>query len=69
MSKENTKKSKDKKREKVTDLNLWTYNENCELEMVKIPIQHRMEFLYKFGLVSPPEKQSVLDWLESINNI
>lgn len=68
----NRKKTTGKKsntRKKVTELNLWAYNENCDLEMVKVPIQHRMNFLYRFGVMTPPDKQQVLEWLESIKNV
>lgn len=68
MAKSSTKKTT-KKRKKVTDLNLWTYNDNCELEMVKVPIEYRMDFLYRFGVMTPPDKQQVIDWLESIKSV
>ena len=57
------------RRKKSTDLNLWTYNEECKLERVKVPIKYRMDFLYRFGVMTPPDKQRVMDWLESIKSV
>ena len=77
MAKENTttkKKTTTKKvtkkvtKKRSTDLNLFVYNENCDLEIVKVPIKYRMDFLYRFGVMTPPDKQQVIDWLESIKN-
>lgn len=77
MAKENTttkKKATTKKvtkkvtKKRSTDLNLFVYNENCDLEIVKVPIKYRMDFLYRFGVMTPPDKQQVIDWLESIKS-
>ena len=57
------------RRKKSTDLNLWTYDENCNLTIVKVPIKYRMDFLYRFGVMTPPDKQRVMDWLESIKSV
>jgi hypothetical protein len=64
-----TKKSNNSKskRVKITNLNMWTYNDDCKLEMVKIPIEHRMGFLNNFGFLDIPSKQKVMEWLENIN--
>jgi len=74
MAKENTttkKKTTTKKvtKKRSTDLNLFVYNENCDLEIVKVPIKYRMDFLYRFGVMTPPDKQQVIDWLESIKSV
>jgi hypothetical protein len=68
-AKKSTTRKKTTRRKKVTDLNLWTYNEECKLERVKVPIQYRMDFLYRFGVMTPPDKQQVLEWLEAIKNV
>ena len=62
-------KRKTTRRKKVTDLNLWAYNEKCELVKIKVPIKYRMDFVYRFGVMSPPDKQQVMDWLESIKSV
>ena len=66
-----TKKTNTKKvaKKRSTDLNLFVYNENCELEIMKVPIKYRMDFLYRFGVMSAPSKERVIEWLESIKSV
>jgi len=71
MTKQTTDKKSTKKTTKKgsTDLNLFVYNEECNLEIIKVPIQYRMDFFYRFGVMTPPDKQQVIDWLESIKSV
>ena len=68
-SRAKTTKPKTTRRKKVTNLNLWAYNEKCELVRIKVPIKYRMDFVYRFGVMTPPDKQQVMDWLESIKSV
>lgn len=69
--KTSTKKTTTKKlaKKRSTDLNLFVYNENCELEIMKVPIKYRMDFVYRFGVMSAPSKERVIEWLESIKSV
>ena len=64
-----TKPKTTRRRKKVTNLDLWAYNEKCELVRIKVPIKNRMDFVYRFGVMTPPDKQQVMDWLESIKSV
>ena len=69
--KTSTKKTTTKKvaKKRSTDLNLFVYNENCDLEIMQVPIKYRMDFLYRFGVMTPPSKERVIEWLESIKSV
>lgn len=63
-----TRKARKPRRKKIKDLNLWTYDENQELAIVKVPVKYRMDFLRKFGVLEPANKSEVVSWLKEIKN-
>lgn len=44
-------------------MNIWVYNDSCEIEKIKIPTKLRMDFISTFGVERLTYKPLVESWL------
>jgi len=63
-----TRRSKKKKKVDNTNLNLFVYNEECKLEIMKVPRQFTKNYITDFGVLTVRTKSELTNWLESLKN-
>lgn len=59
-----------RKRKKKVDnsiMNIWVFNDSCDIEQIKIPTELRMEFISTFGVEKLTYKPLVESWLNLKN--
>lgn len=58
-----TRRSKKKKKVDNTNLNLFVYNEECKLEIMKVPRQFTKNYITDFGVLTVRTKSELTNWL------
>jgi hypothetical protein len=63
-----TRRSKKKKKVDNTNLNLFVYNEECKLEIMKVPRQFTKNYITDFGVLTVRKKSELTNWLSILQN-
>ena len=63
-----TRRSKKKKKVDNTNLNLFVYNEECKLEIMKVPRQFTKNYITDFGVLTVRTKSELTNWLSILQN-
>ena len=61
-------KEKEIKKEKQKNLNLFVYNEECKLEIMKVPRQFTKNYITDFGVLTVRTKSELTNWLSILQN-
>lgn len=74
MAKSETKKTKSVKSDKptkvrkvYTEYDIWTYNNDSQLELIKLPFKYKNEFIARFGVTELANTNDVLTWISNMN--
>ena len=63
-----TRRSKKKKKVDNTNLNLFVYNEECKLEIMKVPREFTKNYITDFGVLTVRKKSELTNWLSILQN-
>ena len=63
-----TRRSKKKKKVDNTNLNLFVYNEECKLEIIKVPREFTKNYITDFGVLTVRTKSELTNWLSNLQN-
>ena len=63
-----TRRSKKKKKVDNTNLNLFVYNEESKLEVIKVPREFTKNYINDFGVLTVRTKSELTNWLSNLQN-
>lgn len=66
--KKTRRSNKKKKKVDNTNLNLFVYNEESKLEIMKVPRQFTKNYITDFGVLTVRTKSELTNWLVNLQN-
>lgn len=66
--KKTRRSNKKKKKVDNTNLNLFVYNEESKLEIMKVPRQFTKNYITDFGVLTVRTKSELTNWLSNLQN-